>query len=346
MSRHLVIDDLSMVVIMADASTTQGPYDEDEEDYVFTSDMTAAAKAGSAGVDEDRDTVLGGVPFNLTLNIYDLSNSSNGFANEYEDVEVYLWHCDAVGIYSAVDGSRQTLEDTDGQMWLRAYQVTGSDGQVTFQTILPGWYTDRVIHFHVRLRFQGADYWAATSQFFVNDTARALYEDLEPYVNDSMDQTSLSVDTHYLSLDSDVAEMLVVNMQGSVETGFASSFDLGLLPSDEWESTDDSVGGGGGGMGGGDAPPGMNNTDGFGGPGGMNNTDDFGPGGMNRTDGEFPPGMETPAPSSTSTFVPTSAPTSPTLPTSAAEVADESGASTQVSIVAGVVLAALGFMIM
>eukprot|EP00934_Nitzschia_sp_Nitz4_P008293 Nitzschia sp. Nitz4//scaffold16_size188269//85726//86682//NITZ4_P3/40-4//-1//CDS//3329538616//8283//frame0 len=244
MSRHLRIDDLSMVVIMADAATTQGPYDEDVDDYAYTSDMTAATYAGSPGVDEDRAKVLDGIPINITITVYDLSNSADGYANEYEDVEVYMWHCDTSGVYSAVDSSRQTLEGTDGQQWLRSYQVTGSDGTVTFQTILPGWYDQRVVHFHVRLRFQGTDYWAATSQFFMNDTARALYEDIEPYVSDTMDKTDLLDDIHYNSLDSDVAEMLVVNMEGSVESGFSTSYKLGILPTDEWSESSINVGGG------------------------------------------------------------------------------------------------------
>eukprot|EP00934_Nitzschia_sp_Nitz4_P007718 Nitzschia sp. Nitz4//scaffold138_size62050//44155//45378//NITZ4_006393-RA/size62050-processed-gene-0.50-mRNA-1//1//CDS//3329535782//7708//frame0 len=254
LSRHLITDDLSMVVVMADAGTTQGPFDEEVEDYVNTSDMTAAAKAGFPGVEEDRETVLGGVPFNLSLTVYDLSNADQGYANEFEDVEVFLWHTDAAGVYSAVEQARQSVEGTDGQVWLRAYQTTGADGKVTFQTILPGWYTGRAIHYHVRLRFQGSETWAATSQFLVNDTARAMYDSIEPYASNSQQKTALATDNIYTGLDSSVADLLTLTLHGSVSNGFTSSVEMGLLPSDTSDEDSGADGGGnnnGGGNGGG-----------------------------------------------------------------------------------------------
>eukprot|EP00934_Nitzschia_sp_Nitz4_P001645 Nitzschia sp. Nitz4//scaffold376_size14603//4637//5710//NITZ4_008919-RA/size14603-processed-gene-0.12-mRNA-1//-1//CDS//3329549655//1645//frame0 len=228
MSRHLVAEDLSMVVVMASATTTEGPFDEEVEDYTYDSNMTAAATAGSPGVTADRSSVLDGVPLELTITVYDLSTSSSGYANECGGVEVFLWHTDAAGVYSSVEQSRQGTEGTETQHWLRSYQTTGVDGKVTFNTILPGWYRGRVIHYHVRLRYSGSNSWAATSQFFVNDTALDMYSSLSPYSSNTQRQTSLSSDGIYNRMSSAVADLLVLNMQGSVANGFTAEIELGL----------------------------------------------------------------------------------------------------------------------
>eukprot|EP00934_Nitzschia_sp_Nitz4_P001364 Nitzschia sp. Nitz4//scaffold376_size14603//3467//4495//NITZ4_008918-RA/size14603-processed-gene-0.0-mRNA-1//1//CDS//3329549652//1364//frame0 len=241
MSRHLTTEDLSMVVVMADARATEGPYYEQDSDYIYTDDMTTAAVAGTSGVSSDRLSVLNGIPLTLTVTVYDLSTASSGYADEYSDVEVFLWHTDALGVYSDVDQSRQRTEGTSGQYWLRAYQTTGDDGTVTFNTILPGWYTGRAIHYHVRMRSSGSTNWAATSQFFVNDTARSLYESVEPYSNNTQSKQSLTYDNVYKGLSSSVRDMLVLNLQGSVESGFTAEMELGLSPSDFSSSSSSSA---------------------------------------------------------------------------------------------------------
>lgn len=41
----------------------------------------------------------------------------------------------------------------DDSEFLRAVQFTGSDGNVSFGTVFPGWYQDRALHIHVRVHF-------------------------------------------------------------------------------------------------------------------------------------------------------------------------------------------------
>src|SRR3954463_4807306 len=52
---------------------------------------------------------------------------------------VDIWHCDAAGIYSDVQGAA-------GQNFLRGYQTTDATGAASFTTIYPGWYTGRAVH--------------------------------------------------------------------------------------------------------------------------------------------------------------------------------------------------------
>lgn len=51
-----------------------------------------------------------------------------------DNAVVDVWHCDALGGYSGVNG--------DAGTFLRGVQVTNGDGAVEFKTIYPGWYWD------------------------------------------------------------------------------------------------------------------------------------------------------------------------------------------------------------
>src|SRR5437764_12536545 len=45
-----------------------------------------------------------------------------------------------------------------GKKFLRGYQITDGNGQVTFTTIYPGWYSGRAVHIHFMVRLlDGAD---------------------------------------------------------------------------------------------------------------------------------------------------------------------------------------------
>src|SRR5256885_5362935 len=81
---------------------------------------------------------------------------------------VDIWHCDAAGIYSDVQGT------SAGQNFLRGYQTTDASGVASFATIYPGWYTGRAVHIHVKVRLvdpaqKGTT--EATTQIFFDDAA-------------------------------------------------------------------------------------------------------------------------------------------------------------------------------
>ena len=229
-SRHLLLDDLSMVVILADAEQTPGPFAEQDNDYVRdTNDLTLAGIAGSPpGLNRDRGSVVNGAKLQLTLSIYDVSRPS--VAMELPNVEVFLWHTDAFGIYSAVGAGRSNGEDTDGQVWLRGIQTTDQDGKAVFHTILPGWYPGRAIHFHLRLRYPGATDFAATSQLYISDSDLAQYQGVEPYSFNRAPTTPLYADTIFARLNNPtIQEMLTLQMEGSVDTGFEANVNLGVV---------------------------------------------------------------------------------------------------------------------
>ena len=60
---------------------------------------------------------------------------------------VEIWHCDAVGVYSGVQG--------DTGMFLRGVQRTDAKGLAIFRTIYPGWYQGRTVHIHTMVHLGG-----------------------------------------------------------------------------------------------------------------------------------------------------------------------------------------------
>ena len=106
-------------------SETEGPYPASQvlgQSWIYRQNNT-----------DDR----AGVPLQMVLNLFNTNNSCNPISN----AAVYLWHCDKDGNYSGYGNSTTAT-------FLRGVQVSSSAGQVTFQTIYPGWYSGRITHIH------------------------------------------------------------------------------------------------------------------------------------------------------------------------------------------------------
>jgi protocatechuate 3,4-dioxygenase beta subunit len=87
-----------------------------------------------------------GIPLLLALTV---SGIRGGSCRPLPGAQVDVWHCDADGVYSDVtDPHFKTV----GQRFLRGYQVTDANGRVHFTTIYPGWYPDRTVHIHFKVR--------------------------------------------------------------------------------------------------------------------------------------------------------------------------------------------------
>src|SRR4051812_15590975 len=73
-----------------------------------------------------------GLPLVLLLTIVNTSQNCQALSN----AAVEIWQCDASGNYSEYS---QPGYNGTGQTFLRGLQVTDANGQVTFNTIYPGW---------------------------------------------------------------------------------------------------------------------------------------------------------------------------------------------------------------
>lgn len=83
-----------------------------------------------------------GVTLNLRLRVVDAST-----CKPVRRALVEIWHCDAAGVYSGVQGNTG--------MFLRGVQRTDANGLAIFRTVYPGWYPGRTVHIHVMVHIGG-----------------------------------------------------------------------------------------------------------------------------------------------------------------------------------------------
>ncbi|MBF4162765.1 intradiol ring-cleavage dioxygenase [Nocardioides acrostichi] len=116
---------------------TNGPYPADG-----TSDLNVLTESGIVRSDIttnlDGSGAVAGVPLALTFKLIDMAGDDAPF----EDAVLYAWQCNAQGEYSMYTSGVE--DDT----FLRGMQVADADGELTFQTIVPGCYQGRWPHIH------------------------------------------------------------------------------------------------------------------------------------------------------------------------------------------------------
>ena len=87
----------------ANTSCTVTP--EGEEGPYFVDDSASGFNRSDIRSNLDGSNIQSGIPFTLSIYVYDSENSCAAMAN----VQVDIWHCNASGIYSAED-----VESTSG----------------------------------------------------------------------------------------------------------------------------------------------------------------------------------------------------------------------------------------
>jgi protocatechuate 3,4-dioxygenase beta subunit len=207
---------------------TEGPYFVDEK--LNRSDIRSDPSDGS---------VKEGVPLALAFVV---SQVGTGSCVPLKDAQVDIWHCDALGVYSDVQGST-------GKKFLRGYQLTDANGNAKFTTIYPGWYQGRTVHIHFKIRTKdtsGQSY-EFTSQLFFDDALSDQIYTQQPYSQHAGRDTRNSADNIYQGGGSQTT--LSLSKSGE---GYTATFPIGLDLSDTQTGKSDSQQGGGGapGMGG------------------------------------------------------------------------------------------------
>jgi protocatechuate 3,4-dioxygenase beta subunit len=144
---------------------TEGPYFLDE--HLDRSDIRTDPTDG---------IVSAGAILTLTLNVSRLTSACAPLPGAIVD----LWQCDAAGVYSGVS---DPLFNTVGKKFLRGYQVSDANGRVTFTTVYPGWYPQRTVHVHFKIRSPATDKasWEFTSQLFFDDAFTDKVYGRSPY---------------------------------------------------------------------------------------------------------------------------------------------------------------------
>ena len=187
---------------------TEGPYWVDEK--LNRSDIR---------VDPTDGSVRPGVQLDLTVTVQNQNGSTcTPLAGAYVDI----WHCDAEGTYSD-----ESVQNTQGQKFLRGYQITGDSGTVNFTTIYPGWYSGRTVHIHMRIRtYSGSSVLSDwTTQLFFDDNVTTQVYTQSPYSSRPNRDTLNSTDSIYGGASN--GSVMLVNLTQTA-SGYAGTITVGV----------------------------------------------------------------------------------------------------------------------
>ncbi|XP_053210079.1 uncharacterized protein LOC128393869 [Panonychus citri] len=201
--------------------------------------------------DLHRSNVIDGqIGHELNLNI-NLVNSHD--CTPLENMYVHIWHANAVGIYSGVKNEGQDRNESGpepfethggpgdsgmgnfgrpapitSERFCRGYQVTDSNGQVNFKTIIPGWYNGRCLHIHVEVFAKNTtqrDEISYVGQIFFDHKLPYELKLTEPYGQNQQRLTLNEQDYIYANHGEETLIQI-----GLGNTGYSSSITLGLNP--------------------------------------------------------------------------------------------------------------------
>lgn len=182
---------------------TEGPYFVDER-----------LDRADIRVDPSDGTVEPGATLRLDLTVVRVDADCAPAAG----VQVDVWHANAAGTYSD-----EASNGTAGQKSLRGYQVTDTNGAVSFITVYPGWYPGRTIHVHFKLRTfsAGATTYDFTSQIYFDETVNDVVLATSPYAAHGPRDTRNAADTIF-------DEALVLTPIADGGGGWIGTFTIGV----------------------------------------------------------------------------------------------------------------------
>ena len=225
-----------------------------------------------------------GVPLALRTAVQDIASCA-----PLSNAAVEIWHCDAQGYYSGIvgenpgGGGTTSGEEKAETTFLRGIQLTDADGGVEFGTIFPGWYTNRTVHIHMKVRVEGSagdaasddtaavtpqggqtyqgGHTAHTGQLFFDDATSEEVFATEAYARSSEEDKLTNDQDNIFGEHGDEPGFLVA-VTGSAADGFTGTITVGID-----RTAVAAEGGMGGGAGGGPpGDPGGTPPGGFGGP--------------------------------------------------------------------------------
>jgi hypothetical protein len=152
-----------------------------------------------------------GAPLRLHLTVLDAAT-----CKPIKGADVELWHADARGVYSDVQGNTKTF--------LRGHQVSNAAGVVTFDTIYPGWYRGRTPHIHIKVHV-GTGYTYTGQLFFKDSLSAAIYRGARYRSHGQADTTNGS-DSIYSGAGGARARLKVTRRS----SGYRGAITLGVSP--------------------------------------------------------------------------------------------------------------------
>jgi protocatechuate 3,4-dioxygenase beta subunit len=191
---------------------TAGPYPGDGSNGPDALSESGVVRSDIRSSFGSSTTTADGVPTTISLTLVD----ANG-GEPLPGAAVYIWHCDANGLYSMYS------QGATNENYLRGVQAADNSGVVTFTSIFPACYAGRWPHIHYEVYPTLADATSAsnllaTSQLaLTKEASEAVYaSDFYPQSTQNLSQVSLATDMVF----SDGAELETPTITGSVADGY------------------------------------------------------------------------------------------------------------------------------
>ena len=168
-----------------------------------------------------------GVPLALAVTVVDA-----GTCEPIRDAAVDVWHCDALGVYSGVEGGAN-------ETFLRGVQLTDKNGMAEFATIYPGQYPGRTTHVHLKVHTGGrrgdgaysGGHVAHTGQLFTADQDDAEVFALAPYDRNPAEITPREADFIFREQGGSSATLALARAgKDLARDGFTGKAALGVDP--------------------------------------------------------------------------------------------------------------------
>lgn len=198
------------------AQETAGPYPGDgtngpnalTQSGIVRSDIRSSVGTGKG--------VATGVPLTINLTLVD----STGGCKALAGAAVYLWHCDAAGLYSMYS------QGVTGENYCRGVQVADSNGNVSFTSVFPAAYSGRWPHIHFEVvssqasATNGANKISVSQLALPEDVCNAVYATTGYSASvRNMTQTTLRNDNVF----SDGVTTQLATVTGSTTAGYVAS---------------------------------------------------------------------------------------------------------------------------
>ena len=192
--------------------------DAEAADAASTCLLTPEATEGPYWVENSltrRDIRAGKAGLPLVLR-FTIMNARTCRPIDRADVEI--WHCDALGNYSAVNGA--------SSRFLRGHQRSNALGKAEFLTIFPGWYRGRTPHIHMKVHVGGDE--VHTGQIFFNETIAAQVYKQAPYASRGRYDTPHSRDSIYEQAGGSSAQVRLARRTGGLR-GYIGTIAIGVV---------------------------------------------------------------------------------------------------------------------
>lgn len=217
-------------VCVADPAETAGPFPGDGTNSKDGATVNALQQSGVVRQDlrpsfNGMTPVAEGVQLDLVITLVNVNAACAPLSGH----AVYLWHCDAEGVYSMYGATDRN--------YCRGVGITDAKGQVSFITVFPGCYDGRWPHIHFEVFADEASASTGANSLLISqfalpgDVASAVYAAVPLYAASVANLGDISLASDMVFLDNTAEQVAAQTMvlTGDVGAGFTGAAVIGIV---------------------------------------------------------------------------------------------------------------------